>query len=138
MSKLDRRSFLRLGAGAVASVALPAFSQNPSDSNVGGQDGRRKVVVIGAGLAGLAAAYELDSFGYDVLVLEARMRAGGRVQTLREPFSDGLYAEAGAMSVSDVDKVTLDYIKKFDLSLLEPLPASRRFLLRGKWITDPM
>jgi uncharacterized protein with NAD-binding domain and iron-sulfur cluster len=49
------------------------------------------VIVVGAGLAGLAAAYELTLRGHDVTVLEAQSRPGGRVHTLREPFADGLY-----------------------------------------------
>ena len=54
-----------------------------------------KVVVIGAGLAGLAAARELDQLGADVTVLEARDRVGGRVWTIREGFKDRQHAEAG-------------------------------------------
>src|ERR1700704_6484275 len=42
-----------------------------------------KVVVLGAGVAGLSAAYELGKAGYDVTVLEARDRVGGRNWTIR-------------------------------------------------------
>jgi monoamine oxidase len=58
----------------------------------------KKVVVIGAGLAGLAAAHELMQAGHEVTVLEARMWPGGRVYTIRDSFADGLYAEAGAVA----------------------------------------
>ena len=53
----------------------------------------KRVVVVGAGLAGLCAAYELGALGHDVTVLEAQTRPGGRVQTLRDPFDDGLFAD---------------------------------------------
>ena len=43
-----------------------------------------RVVVLGAGLAGLTAAYNLMRHGYDVMVLEAQDRPGGRVQTVRD------------------------------------------------------
>jgi monoamine oxidase len=42
------------------------------------------VVVIGAGFAGLAAAYELESVGYRVIVIEARDKVGGRVESRRD------------------------------------------------------
>ena len=94
----------------------------------------RKVIVIGAGLAGLAAAYELRASGDDVTVLEARERPGGRVRTLREPFADGLYAEAGALFIPQSHKLTIQYARRFSLSLEPALPLfeSRLYFVRGK------
>jgi monoamine oxidase len=56
----------------------------------------RSVIVIGAGLAGLTAARELEREQARVTVLEARDRVGGRVQTVRGIFEDGQHGEAGA------------------------------------------
>jgi monoamine oxidase len=75
----------------------------------------QKVVIVGAGMAGLSAAYELQRAGHEPLVLEAQPRVGGRVYTLREPFSDGLYAEAGAMRIPRIHDLTMAYIEKFKL-----------------------
>lgn len=90
--------------------------------------------MVGAGLAGLAAAYELMSAGHDVTVLEARSRPGGRVRTLREPFADGLSAEAGAITFSKSCKQVLRYASTFGLAIRpvtrEPLAAV--YHLRGK------
>ncbi len=139
--RLNRRNFLRLNvAGAFSSLALQALPLGSDGDKRSGQNlTRGKIAIVGAGLAGLAAAYELDNLGYETLVLEAQMRAGGRVKTLREAFSDGLHAEAGAMAIADVDKLTLEYIKKFDLPLQKtnPTGAPRRFFVRGRWLTDP-
>jgi monoamine oxidase len=84
----------------------------------------KKVLILGAGMAGLVAGYELSKLGHDVTLLEARTRPGGRVFTLREPFADGLYAEAGAARVRDNHNLTLKYIKAFDLPL-EPFYPSK-------------
>ncbi len=55
-----------------------------------------KVAVVGAGLAGLAAARQLERDGADVTVVEARDRVGGRVHTIRGGFAANQHAEAGA------------------------------------------
>ena len=52
-------------------------------------------IVAGAGLAGLAAARELEARGAAVTVIEARGRVGGRVWTLRDQFAARQHAEAG-------------------------------------------
>ncbi len=54
-----------------------------------------KVIVVGAGLAGLAAATQLKADGARVTVIEAQDRVGGRVRTLRGAFAEGQHAEAG-------------------------------------------
>jgi len=76
---------------------------------------KKKVVIVGAGMAGLVAAYELLQAGHDPIILEARQRVGGRVYTVRDPFSDGLHAEAGAMRLPLGHKLTLAYVEKFKL-----------------------
>src|SRR2546421_9657029 len=112
-----RRRFIKQGALAVAGVSLarlPIITATVAP---------QKILIIGAGMAGLSAGYELSQAGHDVIILEARTRPGGRVQTLREPFSDGLYAEAGAARIPDNHDLTLKYVKLFDLPLEPMYPA---------------
>jgi monoamine oxidase len=118
---LTRRAFLeRLGyAGGVGAAYLgmqalgllntPPAAAEPFALPAGSGRGR-SIVILGAGIAGLVAAYELRRAGWDVTVLEARDRVGGRVWTIRggdrvaqtgrpdqvATFSDGLYFNAGA------------------------------------------
>jgi monoamine oxidase len=77
----------------------------------------QKVLILGAGMAGLVAAYELMRAGHEPLILESRSRVGGRVRTLREPFTDGLYAEAGAMRLPRRHLLTMAYVEKFGLTV---------------------
>jgi monoamine oxidase len=81
----------------------------------------RKVLVLGAGLAGLCAGFELHRAGHDVTVLEARDRPGGRVLTLREPFGEETHVEAGATFIPASHSWPLHYANLFGLPLL-PVP----------------
>ena len=76
---------------------------------------RVDVIVVGAGLSGLVAAYELVRAGHDVRVLEASDKIGGRAQTLREPFDDGLIAETGPARIPPSHDLTLGYIDHFGI-----------------------
>ena len=54
----------------------------------------KHVIVVGAGMSGLSAAYELAQVGHKVTIIEKQLRVGGRVKTLSEPhFSKGLWAD---------------------------------------------
>lgn len=75
----------------------------------------KHILVVGAGMAGLVAASLLKGTGHKVTILEANDRIGGRVYTLRSPFSDGLYFNVGPMRIPNTHTLTLEYIKKFML-----------------------
>ena len=70
---------------------------------------------MGAGLSGLVAAYELSRAGHDVLVLEASNNIGGRAQTIRDSFDDGLIAETGPARIPPSHDLTLGYIDHFGI-----------------------
>ena len=88
----------------------------------------KQVLILGAGIAGLTAAYELDRVGHHVTVLEARRRSGGRIKTLREPFADGLYVESGAARIPNNHHWTLHYIKHFGLQISPFYPHEQDFI----------
>ncbi len=108
---LSRRQVLAGAAGAVLAAAVPAGTGCARPSRT-----RRRVVVVGAGLAGLAAADALRRGGLDVIVLEASDRVGGRVLTLRG-FADGQVAEAGGEFI-DTEHVRMRSLaRRFGLAL---------------------
>lgn len=76
----------------------------------------KRVTVIGAGLAGLSAAFDLHRAGWKVTVLEARGRVGGRVHSLR-CFSDGLIAEGGGEYIEENHTRMVSLAKQFNLHL---------------------
>jgi monoamine oxidase len=123
---MHRRTFLQ------SAIALPGILSLQANA-------RGRVIIVGAGLAGLAAGFDLDRAGYDVIILEARMRPGGRVHTLREPFSDGLYADAGAARIQDTHQFTLRYVKELNLTLdpFFPTDGSRVTYVAGKRLVIP-
>jgi monoamine oxidase len=107
---LTRREFLAVALPVAAACGRPPRKRSAATE-------RTRVVVVGAGLAGLAAAYELTRAGVEVLVLEARGRPGGRVHTLRDPFDDGLYAEAGAVFIPGHHAQTLRFVRELGVEL---------------------
>jgi len=88
-----------------------------------------KVVVVGAGLAGLAAARTLTDHGSDVTVLEARQRVGGRVWSV--PLENGELAELGAEWIMPGDAEVEAWADRFHVSFAEAGVDYRRRETRG-------
>jgi monoamine oxidase len=136
---LTRRHFLeRIAGTAGAAAAYDAMTALgllgvPSRANaleLRGQASGTQVVILGGGLAGLAAAYELTKLGYDCRILEARTRPGGRCVTIRKgfvseesgstqsaQFDDGLFYNAGPMRIPHHHQLTLGYLRDFNLPI---------------------
>ena len=134
---MRRREFLKQMAGATATLSLSPLATFALDNrSLERRGAAKRVIIVGAGLAGLSAAYELTQAGHDVTVLEARPRAGGRVHTLRDPFPEGLYAEAGATRVPNHHHFTIRYAELFGLTLdpFEPLDVPSVYHVRGQRI----
>lgn len=87
--------------------------------------GETRVLILGAGMAGLVAAYELERLGYTVSLLEAEnSHAGGRVRTLRDSDGSGAYGELGAMRIPEAHSLTRLYIKEASLQLRKFVQSS--------------
>jgi len=79
-----------------------------------------RVVVIGAGLAGLRATEQLRAAGCDVVLIEGGPRPGGRVRTVSAPFSGGQYSESGAEWVDAIHVRMLEQLDRFGIERLGP------------------
>lgn len=117
------------GGGGNGSNAIVTPPVQPPLPNSGDTPGAlspttdiQKIIILGGGMSGLVAAYELRRAGHDVTVLEARQRLGGRVHTLSAPFSDGQFAEAGASRIPSNHDLTLAYATHFGL-IMDPFYA---------------
>ncbi len=75
----------------------------------------RKFTILGAGMAGLAAGFELSSCGHEVRILEGSRRVGGRVHTHR--FDNGQIGEFGAMRIPQAHDYTWHYVHQFGLAV---------------------
>jgi monoamine oxidase len=147
-----RRDFLRQVAGAggyratyltmQAMGLLGSAAAEPLALEKGAAHGT-KVVVLGAGVAGLSAAYELGKAGYDCTVLEARDRVGGRNWTIRRgsklemtdgsrqlcDFDHDLYWNAGPARLPSHHQAVLGYCRELGVALEVEVNTSRGALL---------
>ena len=94
-----RRDVLKLAGAAGLAAGAATLGARPAGAAVGarptGPAGSPRIVVVGAGLAGLTCAYRLKQAGYTATVYEASSRIGGRCWTIRGTFADGQIAEHG-------------------------------------------
>jgi monoamine oxidase len=110
---LTRREMLRASAAAGMGFLLSS-SLGFSATRAAG----KRVIVIGAGFGGVSAAYELKIAGYEVTVVEARDRIGGRVHTLPHFIKDKT-VEAGGELVGTNQPMWAAYAKAFGIKFRE-------------------
>ena len=121
--KIDRekrRQFLKTTAVATGAVLL----SGPTYAHARQAGQGKRVVVIGAGFSGLAAAYELKSVGYDVTVVEARERISGRVISFNDKIGTGAFVpgknvEGGGELIGNNHPCWVHYAQKFGLGFID-------------------
>ena len=137
MKTVSRRRFLA-DAGKVGALAYPAMMAwdmlKPAPAlpfKMEGNGNGKSIIVLGAGLAGMTAAYELSRLGYRCTILEARERSGGRCWSVRNGsvntetdhgkhtagFDGDLYFNAGPSRIPHNHELTLHYCKELGVPL---------------------
>lgn len=121
-ARVRRRELLAVGAVGAAALYLGLDRKLPAR----GSSYRGRVIVVGAGLAGLSAAWELERHGWQVVVLEARNRIGGRCHTLRG-FAGGQIAEAGGEYIDTTHREMRRFADRFGLRLDDVRRSENRY-----------
>jgi len=154
---MTRRDFLRrvgqAGGYSATFLAMQGIGLMPprlsaAATRISAEPGSGKgvrVVVLGAGISGLVTAYELRALGYDVTLLEARERPGGRNWTVRNgdtvAFLDGTtqrciwdaanYQNFGPARLPSVHSTMLGYCRKLGVELQVEVNMSRSAMLQN-------
>lgn len=138
MKEISRRQFLSntgLLAGTTypAMMALGLLKEAPAHPFTlpGKSNQSEHIIILGAGLAGMSAAYELRKLGYRCTILEARNRTGGRCWSVRKGSSEtelnngahsagfdaGLYFNAGPSRIPHHHQLTLHYCRELGVPI---------------------
>jgi monoamine oxidase len=146
LSRLGMAGGVGAMLGAMQSLGLVGTAQAQDLSTVTPMLGRGvHVIVLGAGIAGLVSAYELEQAGFLVTLLEARERVGGRAWTVRDGdkiemdgeetqnahFSDGIYFNAGPARIPSFHQGLIGYCEKFGVPLEVEVNSSRSAFVMG-------
>ncbi|MEO5889608.1 MAG: FAD-dependent oxidoreductase [Ferruginibacter sp.] len=150
MSKLERRDFIKktvmggIGAtllnGNASANITPEINEAAPEHRTTNPGPSKKIIVGGAGLAGLCCAYELMKKGHDVTVLEASGRHGGHIFTVHDGLSDGLYGDFGQEHIVKPGyKLYFEYAKELGLETI-PYPRRKNVQRRidGKFYSEEM
>jgi monoamine oxidase len=134
---IGRRQFIEeFGLYAAGLALLPKVARAEWRGGLKLKGPPKNIVILGGGLAGLAAAFELKKAGHSITILEARKSPGGRLRTIRG-FADSQYAEAGPLSFPESHQFTFGYVTDFGLPIrpvfafgLDPIANIRGELFR--------
>jgi monoamine oxidase len=118
------------GAGLLGITSLPASVARAQSGPADLATSPRKVLVLGAGMAGLTAALALLRRGHDVTVIEFQNRVGGRLLSL--PLQGGQFTEAGGGHFRANMPRVLGYLRHFDLPVISLNDGLPRYLVDGK------
>jgi monoamine oxidase len=116
----SRRNFLRSVAALSAAYATPMLASVKKENP--------RIAIVGAGMAGLNAAYILRQAGYQATVYEASKRIGGRIRTSHGDIAPGLITELGGEFIDSTHFDMLALAKAFGLPLLDTEIESERNL----------
>jgi len=116
--------------GGSASASAAALLSQLAQPAIARTRWTKHVLVLGAGMSGLAAALALLRAGHQVTVIERQNRIGGRLLSL--PLGDGMFSEAGGGHFRSNMPYVLGYIRHFNLPVLSLNNGMPRYVIQGQ------
>ena len=150
----DRRRFLSnltkagiaIGAAGVLNSCKKVSDFLPEDrknlDNVSARKNQPSIVIIGAGIAGLNCAYQLQQRGFSSAIYEGASRTSGRIFTKNNILAQGLYTELGGEFIDTSHKDVINLCNEFNLNLLDTATQAESayvrdsFYIGGRFYTE--
>lgn len=143
----NRRQFLgdvfktgvALSAGGLLTgcrKAADLFPTGPVSAASKAKPNQPRIVILGAGMAGLNCAYQLQKAGYSATLYEASKRAGGRIYSEQNVLNPGLVTELGGEFIDTEHKDMLQLCHEFGLPLLDTLSKDEAHYTRDSFFID--
>jgi len=135
-SPLSRRRLLHGGLAAAGAVAAATFTREGGGA-FAQQGGRSPILVVGAGIAGLTAAYRLRQAGVRADIIEATNRLGGRIRTIPKVAGTQIYAELGGEYIDTGHTTLISLATELGLRAIDLVEVQRglvkdTFFLQGR------
>lgn len=129
-----RRDFIK--TAGLATMAIGAGTFVPACRTFRSTNNHVRIAIVGAGMAGLSAAWELQRAGVESTIFEASNRTGGRIYTARDIMAPGLTTELGGEFIDSTHAQMLSLIKEFELPLYDTQQASESDLIHELFYFD--
>ncbi|MEZ4326889.1 MAG: NAD(P)/FAD-dependent oxidoreductase [Polyangiales bacterium] len=130
---MSRRRFIEGSLATLSTLAVGPTLAGCSGRSTLPRGGTPRVVVVGAGMAGLHCALQLEALGLSPQVFEASRRVGGRMHSLRGHFANGQVCELGGELIDTGDRVMHALAAEFDIALDDRTEAARGLREAETW-----
>ncbi len=121
-----------VGAGSLLNSCTKMIGSTP----VQPQSNSPKIVIIGAGIAGLNCAYHLSKAGYKAEIYEGSNRISGRIFSKNNFVADGITSELGGEFIDSVHKDMITLCNEFSLNLIDTRTPEQASFVRDSFYID--